>query len=185
MPACEAFPFDSVKAGNQRPSLVSEAFLKRTRCFSAHFALAASALQFASLLTVGAEPPPPTTPADAREYVYKTVNGTAVALDVFSPQVLDVAKPRPVLIYFHGGGWTSGDKGYTYQFSRYFARRGLVVATVNYRFMTQGATGIEGTKAFCLLDAKSAIRWVRSHAKELGVDPNRVILGGSSADRTS
>jgi len=128
-----------------------------------------------------AEDAPPPTPDDAKGFVYKTVNGAEVKLDVFAPPGGDAAKARPVLIYFHGGGFTSGDKGYTTQMCRYFAKRGLVVVTCNYRFLTKDASGVEGTRIICLLDAKSAIRWVRGHAKELGIDPDRVILGGSSA----
>ncbi len=140
----------------------------------------AAVLWFAIVLTGTAAEVPP-TPDDAREYVFKTVGTSEVKLDVFSPPGEAPKKPRAAMIYFHGGGWVSGDKGYTYQLCRYFAKRGLVVVTANYRFMTKGAPGLEGTRAYCLLDVKSAIRWVRSHAAELGVDPERIILAGSSA----
>lgn len=132
-------------------------------------------------LFLQAEQPPPPTPDDAKEYVYKTVDGADLKLDVFSPPGLDPAKPRPGFIYIHGGGWTSGDKGWTYPLCRYFAQRGAVVVTVNYRFRTKGAEGVAGTKGICVMDVKSAIRWVRSHAKELGIDPDKIALGGSSA----
>jgi acetyl esterase len=120
------------------------------------------------------------THKDARGYVYKTVDGKDLQLDVFEPIGKSV-NSRPVFLFIHGGGWTMGDKESGNQICRYFAARGLVAITANYRFMNTKATGIEGSKAYCLLDVKSAIRWVRSHAADLAIDPDRMILSGSSA----
>ena len=67
----------------------------------------------------------------------------------------------------------------------YFASRGMAAATVTYRLRTKedraALTGGQSTKRVCIPDVKSAIRWFKQHAKELGVDPNRIVAGGGSA----
>src|SRR5262249_22722824 len=60
---------------------------------------------------------------------------------------------------------------------RYLASRGMVAITADYRVRSR-----QGVKAVsCVTDAKSAIRWVREQAGELGVDPNRIVASGGSA----
>ena len=62
--------------------------------------------------------------------------------------------------------------------SEYLATRGMVGIRVEYRTIPKGD---EGAPTVCVQDAKSAMRWVRSHASELGIDPKRVGSGGGSA----
>ena len=89
------------------------------------------------------------------------------------------------MILFHGGGWGGGNLVQFRHACNYFARRGLVAATVNYRMHTkeqaQALPPGESRKRVCVTDAKSAIRWVKSHAAELGVDPDKIVTGGGSA----
>ncbi len=124
-------------------------------------------------------------PRDAKEYSYKTVEGIDLLLDVFTPPQFDSAKPVPAIIFFHGGGWDHGDKMTMDLACQYFAQRGVVTVTANYRFIdpliNQKKAKMGAAKSLCVSDAKSAIRWVRSHAGELGIDPARVVLGGDSA----
>jgi acetyl esterase/lipase len=125
------------------------------------------------------------TPPDAKGYTYKSIDGVDLLLDVFTPPQLDTSKPVPVLIFFHGGGWDHGDKQGAESYCRYFTQRGLVTVSANYRFIdpliNKNRLPLGDAKSICVQDGKSAIRWVRSHASELGIDPNRVILGGDSA----
>ena len=85
---------------------------------------------------------------------------------------------RPAIVFFHGGGWVAGAPSQFNDHCKYFASRGLVCATVDYRLLNR--TNGESPLA-CVQDAKSAMRWVRSHAKELGVDPMRIAAAGGSA----
>lgn len=119
-------------------------------------------------------------------YVYKTVDGVDREIEVFSPKGNQASKkPVPGIILFHGGGWGGGARqAFSYQCD-YFASRGLVAATVTYQLAPKASrvNKQEGKsrKRVCIPDAKSAIRWFKQHAEELGVDPNRIIAGGGSA----
>ncbi len=94
---------------------------------------------------------------------------------------LDVIVPRPsgdhlpVYIYFHGGGWTSGDKSTLTKYCASQAREGMVVVNVNYRMAT------EFRMRHILQDANAAIDWVAANISAFGGDPDRVVLGGDSA----
>lgn len=120
------------------------------------------------------------------KYVYKTSGGAPRELEVYFPGGKPAAgKKVPGVILFHGGGWTGGDRGQFRNACRYFASRGLVAATVSYR-MLQGheiskLPAGHSHKRACVTDARSAIRWMKQHAGELGVDPARIIAGGGSA----
>lgn len=84
---------------------------------------------------------------------------------------------RPAVVFFFGGGWTSGTPAQFEPHCRYLATRGMVAVAADYRVSSRHQTKV----ADSIIDAKSAIRWVRAHASELGVDPNRIAAGGGSA----
>jgi acetyl esterase/lipase len=108
-----------------------------------------------------------------KPYTYKTPDGKEQQMEIYFPKDHDPAKSKvPGLILFHGGGWTGGTLDQFRVACATFASRGLVCATANYRL---------GDKRTCVTDAKSAIRWFKGHAAELGIDPNRIITGGGSA----
>lgn len=109
--------------------------------------------------------------------VYKTVGERELKLFVEKPSDWSATDVRPALVFFHGGGWKGGAARQFTPQSRYFAARGLVCIQVQYR--TLGAS--PAPPLVCVQDAKSAMRYVRSHAAELGVDPNRIAAGGGSA----
>ena len=119
-------------------------------------------------------------------YVYKQVDGVNREMEVYFPKGHDASKNTvPGIILFHGGGWGGGSRvAFAYQ-CNYFASRGMVAATVTYRLRTKedqaALTEGQSTKRVCIPDVKSAIRWFKQHAKELGVDPNRIVPGGGSA----
>lgn len=124
-----------------------------------------------------------------KSYIYKTSGGKEQRLEIYFPPNHDPKKAKvPGLILFHGGGWLPGNPDSLAQFRfacAYFASRGLVCATANYRGLTKNevASLPKGVsfKRVCITDAKSAIRWFKQHADELGIDPNRIITGGGSA----
>ena len=85
----------------------------------------------------------------------------------------------PVLrIAIHGGGWTGGDPSRMYAFADHYAKLGLVGISVQYRLFN-GKAGV--TVLDCVKDARSAVRHARAHANELGIDPQKIIVSGSSA----
>lgn len=97
-------------------------------------------------------------------------------LDLAMPSA-KATKPRPAIVFVHGGGWKNGDKrrGYFLQGALEYAAKGYVCITVNYR-LTQTAP-FPG----CVEDVKNAVRWLRAHANEYGVDSERIGAYGNSA----
>jgi len=126
---------------------------------------------------------PPQFP-DARAEVYKTVGDTKLSLSIFEPPASVAGatagatpKNRPAIVFFFGGGWTNGSPAQFEQHCRYLATRGIVAITADYRVSSrQNVKPVD-----CVADAKSAVRWVRTHAARLGIDHQRIAAGGGSA----
>jgi acetyl esterase len=97
-------------------------------------------------------------------------------LDVITPHrdPLDSA-PLPVYVYFHGGGWTSGDKSALTKYCASQAIGGMIVVNVNYRMATRFKM------SHMLQDANAALSWVADTISVFGGDPDRIVLGGDSA----
>jgi len=112
-----------------------------------------------------------------KQVVFKTVGDVQLKLHIFNPDGLKPTDKRPAIVFFFGGGWAKGSPESFYQHSKEFNRIGIVAIPAEYRIRTlHHTTPYESVK-----DAKSAIRWVRQHAAELGVDPDRIIAAGGSA----
>ena len=99
-------------------------------------------------------------------------------LDVFTPD--DSKGPRPVFLFVHGGGFVGGDKKhpgspYLDNVALWAARHGLVGVNITYR-LAPDFTFPAGSQ-----DLASAVRWVREHAAEIGADPARIFVMGTSA----
>jgi len=110
-----------------------------------------------------------------KAHVYKRVDGKDLHLYVLEPKQ-GSAKAKPAIIFFHGGGWVAGQAGQFNVQAHEAAAGGMVAIEVQYRLIH----GTESPKV-CVEDAKSAVRWVREHATELGIDPNRIVEAGGSA----
>ena len=111
------------------------------------------------------------------KWLYKTVNGTELKLHVYTPEGHSTSDMRPAVIFFFGGGWNNGSPGQHYSQCAHLASRGTVAMSAEYRVKSRNQT----TPKECVEDGKSAIRWVRAHATELGIDPTRIAAGGASA----
>jgi acetyl esterase len=111
-------------------------------------------------------------------HVYKRVGSRELKLFVVSPPDARPTDRRPALVLFHGGGWTGGAPTQFNTQSTYLASRGLVCVQVEYRLLDKSD---QAPPLVCVQDAKSALRWVRAHAAELGIDPARIGAGGGSA----
>ncbi|MGX7674061.1 alpha/beta hydrolase fold domain-containing protein [Plantactinospora sp. DSM 117369] len=125
-------------------------------------------------------PPPATTPSRRRGYRWRSgvVYGTAgkggrtLTLDLHAG---DPAHQRPGVVFIHGGGWSSGNPGLLARLADELAADGYVTATINYRLSG------EARWPAALEDAKCAVRWMRGHAAEIGLDPRRLAVAGGSA----
>ncbi len=117
------------------------------------------------------------TPIGGEKHVYKKVGKVELSLYVFAPAGHVASDNRPAAVFFFGGGWTSGSPNQFELQCQYLAELGMIGITVDYRVSSRHAAKIED----CVEDAKSAMRWVRSNAARLGIDPNRIASGGGSA----
>ena len=92
-------------------------------------------------------------------------------LDLYLPD--HAHSPMPAVLWIHGGAWECGDKHPCPV--REFAERGYVIASIGYRLSDKAAFPSQ------LQDCKSAVRWLRAHAAEYGIDPTRIGVWGESA----
>lgn len=110
--------------------------------------------------------------------IYKQVEGRELHLFIEKPGDWKTNDQRAAILFFFGGGWVSGTPAQFQSQSEYLASRGMVGIRVGYRVLRNGDSG---PPTICCQDAKSAVRWVRSHALELGVDPQHIAAAGGSA----
>lgn len=116
-------------------------------------------------------------PAPKRKLTYKKIGDVSLQLHIFEPENHRSSDQRPCVVFFFGGGWVNGNPSQFYPHCCYLATRGMVAISAEYRVRSR-----HGTTPFeCVEDGKSAVRWVRSHAAELGIDPQRIAAGGGSA----
>lgn len=119
----------------------------------------------------------PETLEGGRTEIYKTVDDVQLKIFIFEPEGHKASDNKPAVVFFFGGGWRSGTPKQFHNHCRYLASRGMVAMTAEYRVYNRHQ--VRAVK--CVNDAKSAIRWARTNAKRLGIDPNRLAAGGGSA----
>ncbi|GAA3650155.1 alpha/beta hydrolase [Flavivirga jejuensis] len=112
-----------------------------------------------------------------KEVVYKEVDGNKLKLSFYYPNKFNKRKQYPTMIFFFGGGWTGGSTAQFKDQAIYFASRGMITVLADYRVKSRHQT----TPFESVKDAKSAIRYLRNHAKEFGIHPNKIIASGGSA----
>ena len=114
--------------------------------------------------------------AGAKVETYRTVGSTELKVWIIEPADKG-AKPRPAIVFFFGGGWTSGTPAQFEPQARHLAARGMVAVLADYRVKSRQ----DAKPADCVADAKACVRWVRANATRLGLDPDRLAVGGGSA----
>lgn len=96
-------------------------------------------------------------------------------MDILLPFHPQAREKRPLLVWICGGAWMTMDRSAHLPWLINFARRGYIVASVEYRL--SNSSHFPGQ----LEDIKKAIRYLKAHAKEFGIDVDRVVAGGESA----
>lgn len=123
---------------------------------------------FTSGLTVAQQVPEIQT-----DIVYAVIDGQSLTLDMARP--VSGSGPYPAVLHFHGGGWQAGDKSHGHGRIVKLATAGYVAVTVRYRFAPDYKWPDQ------VFDAKAALRFLREHAKEYNIDPDRIGAVGDSA----
>ncbi len=119
---------------------------------------------------------PPASPAKVRvqaDIVYTTASDRELALDLASPD--DDSELRPCILVIHGGGWRQGNRQSQMKEVQWLARRGYVAATVTYRLAP------DHQFPAALNDVQAAVGFLRDHAQDYGIDPDRIGAMGYSA----
>jgi acetyl esterase/lipase len=130
----------------------------------------------ASLATLGRAASPISLPG-AESFIYHDVAPEPMRLHVFKPAGWKAGDRRAAFVHFFGGGFVRGTPAQSAGWTKQAAAMGLVGIAPDYRVRERHRT--DGTA--CLADARAAIRWLQDHAEELGIDPERIIVSGSSA----
>ena len=107
------------------------------------------------------------------DVAYGVANGRELKLDIYAPA--PAKSLRTAVLQFHGGGWRRGDRKMLAPHARLLQADGFTAIPAEYRLLD------ESPWPSAVHDVKTAIRWVRRHANELGVDPDRIVLEGFSA----
>ena len=109
--------------------------------------------------------------------LYKQIGDVELNFHVFNPEGHTKESKSPCVVFFFGGGWAGGSPRQFYQQAERFREWGIVAISAEYRIKSKHKT----TPFECVKDGKSAVRWIREHANELGIDFNRIIAAGGSA----
>ena len=109
--------------------------------------------------------------------VYKSTDNIDLKLWIFNPVNHSLDAQSPAIVFYFGGGWNAGSPSQFVKHCEYLSARGMVAMVADYRVASRNNVKVNS----CVADAKSSVRWIREHAGELGVDPDRIAAGGGSA----
>uniref|UniRef100_A0A1I8PSZ6 Carboxylic ester hydrolase n=1 Tax=Stomoxys calcitrans TaxID=35570 RepID=A0A1I8PSZ6_STOCA len=112
------------------------------------------------------------------------ISEDCLRLNVYTKSLNVTSGLKPVIVYFHPGGFYAGTGMNRYFGAEYFMERDIVLVTLNYRLATLGflATGTkEAVGNMGLKDQVTALRWIQTHIEKFGGDPKSVTLMGYSA----
>ncbi len=138
-------------------------------------------------------PNPMEHPAGDMVFRSQGMSEDCLYLNVWTP-AKSPAEKLPVLVYFYGGGFMSGDGSEFRYDGESMARRGIVTLTVNYRLGVFGflscpelskESPYHGSGDYGLLDQQAALRWVQQNIAAFGGDPGKVTIAGESAGSIS
>lgn len=115
----------------------------------------------------------PDQPRVTLDTSYGTADGVTLRMDVYRPA--SAGDKRPGVLLIHGGGWSAGDKKFYAPLGQALAVKGYVVFSLNYRLLPKYRYPA------CLDDVQRAVRYVRAHAADYQLDPDRIGALGDSA----
>jgi len=166
------FFFDTAATGCAQKEQHVDRPLKAPRGYlNETFLKAAYALGFIDLMETKPEVP---ESIEVKEGItYKTIDTLDMKLDVYRHK--DTPSNAPTLIFIHGGSWRGGKRSDYLPYLLVYANKGYVTITVSYR-LTRVARFPAAVE-----DVTCAVRWVKAHADDYGVDPERIALIGGSA----
>ena len=119
----------------------------------------------------------PLTLPGAESTVFKKVGDVELRLHLVKPKDWKASDKRACLVTFFGGGWTSGTPTRSITYAKWAANYGLVGVAPDYRTRKR----FDAKPEDCVADGRAAVRWVQDHAAELGIDPAKIVVQGSSA----
>ncbi len=108
-----------------------------------------------------------------KDLEFAKIGDRSLKLDIYVPE--KGKGPFPLIVWIHGGGWINGDKTDCPPKNLGYGPKGYATASISYRFSDVAVFPAQ------LEDVKAAIRWLRAHAKEYDVDPDKIAVWGGSA----
>ena len=118
----------------------------------------------------------PSVPDDLeaiKNVTYKSIGDVDLQLDIYKKKNLEA--PAPTMVFIHGGAWKKGKRQDYLPYMIDYAQKGYVTVTLSYRL-----SGVAKFPA-AAQDVNCGIKWVKQHAADYGIDPDRMVLIGGSA----
>lgn len=103
---------------------------------------------------------------------FTSSDGSQLGLDIFLPSS---SRHQTAVLLIHGGGWRSGDRSKMHRYASHLAGQGFTTVAIQYRLLDAAPWPAQRD------DVEDAVKWVRAHASELGISPEKVVLEGFSA----
>jgi acetyl esterase/lipase len=119
-------------------------------------------------------------PEPDKVVVFKQTPQGELKVHIYFPPGWSAGDKRVAMVLWSGGGFQLGTAGQFFHQAKHFSSRGLVAICAEYRGRSRHKILIDS----CVEDARSAMRWVKGRAAELGIDPTKVIASGGSAGGT-
>jgi acetyl esterase/lipase len=113
----------------------------------------------------------------AESSVFKKVGDVELRLHVVKPKDWKASDKKACLVTFFGGGWSSGTPTKSITYAKWAAKYGMVGVAPDYRTRKR----FDAKPEDCVADGRAAVRWIQDHAVELGIDPSKIVVQGSSA----
>ncbi len=111
------------------------------------------------------------------EYTYAEKDGIRLKTYVFSTDEVKAKEKNPVIVIFHGGGWTIGEPSWAFGRAKHFAKIGFVAVAAQYRLSDKKNI----TPLDAMDDARDIIKWIRKNKNTLQIDPHKLVGYGWSA----
>ena len=116
--------------------------------------------------------PPSANGIEVETHAYSDANGSPLSLDVYARESSEI---RPAVVVVHGGSWNGGERSDFPHWNNWLVKQGYVVFDIDYRLSPQ-PNWQTATR-----DVQDAVRWIKAHSHQFGIDANRLAILGRSA----